>query len=87
MRAGRLDVLAEFYNSPGFCDEHAFVYLARDLEPCAPSAQGVEEQHMTIEEVSLADIPGLIAARELVDAKSILGLALARERLREEAPR
>ncbi|MDQ1429257.1 MAG: ADP-ribose pyrophosphatase, partial [Acidimicrobiaceae bacterium] len=49
--AGRLDLLAEFYNSPGFCDEHSFVFLARDLEPTALSAQGVEEEHMTIERV------------------------------------
>jgi len=82
MRAGRLDLLAEFYNSPGFCDEHSFVFLARDLEPCDDSLQGVEEQHMTVEHVALADVPGLIASGELVDAKSIIGLALAREALR-----
>src|SRR5712692_2287971 len=35
MRAGRLERLAEFYNSPGFCDEHSFVFMALDLEPCA----------------------------------------------------
>jgi ADP-ribose pyrophosphatase len=79
MRAGRMDLLGEFYNTPGFCDEHAFVFLARDLEPSATSFQGVEEQHMTIEEVALDDVPRLIAERELVDAKSIIGLCLARE--------
>ena len=79
MRAGRLRKLAELFNSPGFCDEHSFVYLATDLEAVPSSAQGVEEQHMTIETVALADVPGLIEAGELVDAKSIIGLALARE--------
>ena len=82
MQAGRLEQLAEFYNSPGFCDEHSFVFLARDLEPCGNSLQGVEEQHMTVEHVALADVPGLIASGELVDAKSIIGLSLAREALR-----
>ncbi|MGI9021739.1 MAG: NUDIX hydrolase [Acidimicrobiales bacterium] len=81
MRTGHLQLLAEFYNSPGFCDEHSFVYLATDLEAVASSAQGVEEQHMTIEEVALADVPDLIRSAELVDAKSIIGLALAREAL------
>lgn len=76
MRAGRLDPLAEFYNSPGFCDEHSFLFLARDLEECASSAQGVEEQHMTVERVALDDLPDLVASRELVDAKSIIGLSL-----------
>ena len=60
MRAGRLELLAEFYNSPGFCDEHSFVYLALDLEPCPSDLQGIEEQHMTIERVALDDVPGLI---------------------------
>jgi 8-oxo-dGTP pyrophosphatase MutT (NUDIX family) len=81
MRAGRLERLAEFYNSPGFCDEHSFVFMALDLEPCAPSAQGVEEQHMTIEHVSLDEVPALIASGRMIDAKSIIGLLLAREAL------
>jgi len=79
MTAGRMELLAEFYNSPGFCDEHTFLFLARDLTACELSAQGIEEQHMTIETVSLADVPAMIADRRLVDAKSIIGLCLARE--------
>ena len=81
MRAGRLEKLAEFYNSPGFCDEHSFVFMGLDLEPCALDRQGVEEQHMTIEKVALDDVPGLIAGGALTDAKSIIGLMLARESL------
>lgn len=81
MRAGRVDLLAEFLNSPGFCDERSYVFLARDLTPTQPSLQGVEEQHMTVEHASLDDVPRLITTGELVDAKSIIGLCLARERL------
>jgi ADP-ribose pyrophosphatase len=80
-RAGALEKLAEFYNSPGFCDEHATVYLATGLEPCGVSAQGAEERHMTIEHVALADVPAMIADGRLVDAKTIIGLTLAREHL------
>lgn len=82
MQAGRLDQLAEFYNSPGFCDEHSYVFLGRDLTECATDFQGVEEQHMTIERVKLADVPGLIQRGAIVDAKTIIGLSLAREALR-----
>jgi ADP-ribose pyrophosphatase len=81
MRAGRLDKLAEFYNSPGFSDEHSVVYLGRELERCQTSLQGVEEQHMTVEQVALDDVAGLIAAGEITDAKTIIGLCLAREAL------
>lgn len=77
LRAGRLVKLAEFYNSPGFCDEHSYVYLALDLEPVAASAQGIEEEHMTIESVPLDHIVGLIASGALRDAKTIIGLTLA----------
>ena len=79
MRAGRLEPLAEFFNSPGFCDEHSFVFLARDLEATTISAQGIEEQHMTLERVALERVPELIASGELIDAKSIIGLCLVRE--------
>ncbi|MDP8955313.1 MAG: NUDIX hydrolase [Actinomycetota bacterium] len=81
-RAGRLEKLAEFYNSPGFCDERAIVYLALDLTSCSLSAQGVEERHMTVEHVALADAPAMVADGRIADAKTIIGLVLARERLR-----
>jgi ADP-ribose diphosphatase len=82
MRAGSMVKLAEFYNSPGFSDEHSFLFLATDLTPCATSFQGHEEQHMTIERVALDSVPDLIATGELVDGKSIIALCLAREHLR-----
>jgi ADP-ribose pyrophosphatase len=82
MRAASMVQMAEFYNSPGFCDEHSFLFLATDLTPCATDFQGHEEQHMTIERVALDRVPALIASGDLVDAKSIVGLLLAREHLR-----
>jgi ADP-ribose pyrophosphatase len=78
-RAGRLDLLARFYNSPGFSDELSWLYLARDLTEVPESRQGAEEQHMTVEEVALADVPAMITAGQIVDAKSIIGLTLTRE--------
>ena len=81
MRAGRLEKLAEFYNSPGFCDEHSHVFMGLDLESCPSSAQGVEERHMTVERVAMDDVPGLVSSGAIVDAKTIIGLCLARERL------
>jgi len=81
MRAGRLELLARFHNSPGFSDEESFVFLGLDLRACARDLQGVEEQHMTVEHVALADVGVLIRQGRLTDAKSIIGLTLARERL------
>ena len=81
MKAGSMVKLAEFYNSPGFCDEHSFLFLATDLSPCATDFQGHEEQYMTIERVPLDSFPDLIASGDLTDGKSIIALSLAREHL------
>lgn len=81
MRAGPLRLLAEFYNSPGFCDEHSFVFLAVDPEPATVDLQGIEEQFMTIHRIGLDEVPSLISMGEIVDAKTIIGLMLAREAL------
>jgi ADP-ribose pyrophosphatase len=80
-RAGRLERLVSFYNSPGFCDEVGLVFLGCDLEESAVSAQGVEERHMTIEPVLLDEVPAMIADGRLKDAKTIIGLLLTRQRL------
>lgn len=85
MAAGRLQLLAEFYNSPGFCDEHSFAFLGRDLVPTPSDAQGIEEQYMTVERVALADVGAMITTGQIIDAKTIIGLALAREALADEA--
>lgn len=80
--AGRIDLLARFYNSPGFCDEFTWLYLARDLRVVDLDRQGVEEQSMTVEEVRLDDVDELIATGKLIDAKSIVGLTLTMRLLR-----
>jgi ADP-ribose pyrophosphatase len=77
--AHRLDELCEFYNSPGFCDEYTHLFLATELEERTRAAVSHEEAAMTIERVPLDRVDDLIAARELVDAKSIIGLLLARQ--------
>lgn len=78
-RPGRLDLLARFYNSPGFSDELTWLYLARDLTEVPHDRQGFEERAMVVEEVALQSVPDLIKAGEIIDAKSIIGLCLARE--------
>lgn len=78
-RPGRLVKLAEFYNTPGFCDEYTHLFLALDLEDLGGNnAIGPEERAMTMERVALDRADELIASGELRDAKSIIGLLLAR---------
>lgn len=79
LAAGRLTKLAEFYNSIGFSDELSHVFLATELAEVSQDLQGEEEQHLRIERIRLGDVPALIGAGELVDAKTVIGLLLARE--------
>jgi ADP-ribose pyrophosphatase len=83
MLADHIELLAEFFNSPGFSDEHSYVYLARGLRETSIQRDGIEEQSMQIEHIPLEKVPSLIRAREITDAKTIIGLMLARERLLE----
>jgi 8-oxo-dGTP pyrophosphatase MutT (NUDIX family) len=86
-RSQRLVKLGEFYNSPGFTDEYTHLYCALDLEPMdGPRGVTAEERVMTIERVAFDDVERMIAMRELVDAKSIIGLLLTRRYLAGEYP-
>jgi ADP-ribose pyrophosphatase len=87
LRAGRLVKLAEFFNTPGFCDEHSHLFAALDCTPAARTAPtSAEERDMTVERVALADVERLISTGTLRDAKSIIGLLLARQYLAGTLP-
>ena len=86
LRPGRLTLLARFYNSPGFSDELSHLFLAADMVQVDKEPAGIEEGHMSVHEVALAEVPGLVAAGEIIDAKTIIGLALTRERLAGNGP-
>jgi ADP-ribose pyrophosphatase len=79
---GRLEHLAMFHNSIGFCDEESHVFLGTELTSAPMDRQGIEEAHMEIVHVALADTPAMIAAGEITDAKTVIGLSLAWARTR-----
>jgi len=71
--------LARFYNSPGFCDELTHVFLATDLDAVeAEFERKAEEQHLTLEWVDLDGVGQLVSIGAVADAKTIIGLTLAR---------
>jgi 8-oxo-dGDP phosphatase len=80
LRAGRMDHLTTFWNSAGWCDERTHVFLARDLEEADPPDGFVaeaEEAHMEIVRLPLAAVVEAVAAGEITDAKTIVGILLA----------
>lgn len=83
MRAGELVKLAEFYNSPGFSGEYFHLYLARDLAPT--DGEPEPDEFLEIVRVGLDRAIAMISTGQVIDAKSIIGLALTRMFLRGEA--
>ena len=79
LAAARWELLCEFHNSPGFSDERHRVFLAQGLTEVDQDRQGVEESAMTIEWVALDDAVSLARQGEVKDAKTVIGLLLARE--------
>ena len=76
-----LEELGTFFNSPGFCDELSHVFLATGLRPVPRRPDGAEEEWMTIHRVSLVEAAAMIDRGEIRDAKTIIGVLLARRRL------
>jgi len=78
VRAGTMDLLGTVFNTPGFCDEETFIYLARQLEPVAHARHGEEERFIEVVEIALGEVDSMIESGDLVDAQTVLGLLLAR---------
>jgi ADP-ribose pyrophosphatase len=80
-RARDLTFLYRARVAAGFSDHVVTVFLATGLAEVGADRQGPEEEHMTVERLSLRDAPGLIATGALTDSKTITGLLAAREHL------
>lgn len=83
MAPGSLTQLGEFFLAPGYSTERMWIYLARDLSP--EKLQGDEDEDIEIERMSLEQALGAIQSGEIEDAKTIVGLYLAKSYLTEPA--
>lgn len=80
LTAARWDFLVRFFPSPGILTEEMFLYLARDLSQGEQNLMGDED--IAVVKLSLDDAIARIAAGEIADAKTIVGLLLTREKIR-----
>ena len=78
-RAGRLERLAAFYASPGYCDELMHLFLATELEH-GPLA-GDSDESIEVVRMPLAEALALVEQGEICDAKTIIGLWAAARRI------
>ncbi|HST51562.1 MAG TPA: NUDIX hydrolase [Pyrinomonadaceae bacterium] len=77
--AGRMEKLSEFYSTPGFCDEKLWVFLATELHETERHCE--DDEIIEIVRVPFTRALEMVASREIEDAKTIIGLLLAAQRL------
>ncbi len=73
---GSLEFLGDFFSSPGFTDERAFLFLARPVEPSAAGhAHHESEAIVDCREVPVRELQRMIAADEVRDANTLAAFA------------
>lgn len=77
--AGTWEPLAHFFSSPGILTEEMFIYLARKLS--AGQSKTESDEKIQVVQVPLGDAVAMVERGEITDAKSIIGLLLARGKL------
>lgn len=77
--AGQLEKLAEFFVSPGFCEEKMWLYLATDLRKTRQQLE--DDELLEIVRLPFSEALDLITQGEIEDAKTLIALMLAASRL------
>ncbi len=77
---GTLDELGELFPTPGFCDEWMRFYRCADLTSPPPESAAQQDEDEVIEPATfdLDEVRRMIGAGEIVDMKTVAGLALLR---------
>jgi ADP-ribose pyrophosphatase len=76
--------LGTIVTTPGFCDERIHLFLARDLEQ-GDHTRDADEVIEEMRALPLSEAIAMIRRGEIVDGKTIAGLYLAADALREAA--
>jgi ADP-ribose pyrophosphatase len=79
MAAGRLTKITDFYLAPGYSTERMYVYLAEGLTP--ESLPHDDDEDLEIEKLSWEKAFAAMKTGEIEEAKTMLGLYLAKELL------
>ena len=76
---GRLEKLAEFFVSPGFCEEKMWVYLATELTTTKQQLE--DDEVLEVIRIPFSQALSMITTGEIEDAKTIIGVMLAAPRV------
>lgn len=78
LRAGRMELLADFYTTPGFCDERMYVFRATELTHVPPHPD--DDENIEIKTCPLAEAREMIRRGEIREGKTLIGLLLESRR-------
>ena len=70
----RMELIADFYTTPGFCDEAMHVFRATSL--VASPAKGDEDERIEVQAFTLADLEAMIEKGEIREGKTLVALLL-----------
>ena len=74
-RPGRIEKIAEFFSTPGFCEERLFVYLATRLLPAQQNLD--HDEFVEIVRIPLADAILMANRGDIEDSKTLVALLMA----------
>ncbi len=76
MNGGELQPLGYFFSSQGFTDEHAYLFLARDVEPTGESLKPDPfENILDCQPFTINEIRERVAKNEIIDANTLATFA------------
>ncbi|MFZ5688177.1 MAG: NUDIX hydrolase [Bacillota bacterium] len=76
-RANKLNFLLSFYTTPGFCNEMIYLYLAEGLS--FTDAKPDPDEIIEVVNIPLDEAVAKVFSGEIVDAKTIIGIFLAKQ--------
>jgi ADP-ribose pyrophosphatase len=76
LRPGRVERIGTFYPTPGFCDERMIFYRCTNLRQPARPVAGDDDEEIEPRTFRLSEVRHLIRQGEVVDMKTVAGLAL-----------
>ncbi len=80
-KAGKLELLTKMLPTVGYASEELYIYLATELTPGIPHPD--DSEALEVKLVDLKEAVSLVMQGELRDAKTIVAILMAKERLGE----
>lgn len=77
-KAGNFERLTEIVPAPGYTDEHIHIFLATGLTPASQDLD--DDEVLEVQPTAFDEAIDMITAGRIQDAKTIVGLLLARDR-------